>query len=99
MHSASEIKILIKYLDLENKGDLGHKQNCVHNKTVLILPSASRWQQYYSLHKYSEACFCDGGQQSVQLLFWRRQLEAKERISVVHLANSAQGIRILLFSI
>lgn len=83
MHSASEIKILIKYLDLGKTKviwDINWAAFTI-NKKVLMLPSTSRWQQYHSLHKYSpvDCAFVIGGQRRMEVLLWNRQLEAKER--------------------
>lgn len=83
MHSASEIKIPIKYLDLGKTKVIWDINWAVFmiNKKVLMLPSTSRWQQYHSLHKYSpvDCAFVIGGQRRMEVLLWNRQLEAKER--------------------
>lgn len=83
IHNMSEIKILIKYLDMGNTKVICGVSRAVFmiNEEVLMLPSTSRWQQYHSLHKCSpvDYAFAMGGQRWMEALFWIRQLEAKER--------------------
>lgn len=80
MHSASEIKILIKYLVLGKTKliwDINWDRDVfMINKKVLMLTSTSRWQQYHSLHKYSPL-FCNGQTKNGSLV-WNRQLEREK---------------------